>query len=139
MVEVIISIAILSLASVVVLRLFVTSVDLNTRSRHSDIASVMATNYLEQIKAHEDPLAMLEAMDELEETEQGYTATRYMTENFEVSDSQNTAYTLTCQIELTDTPGLYNLVVSVIDEGDQSELIRYRTAHYFKGEVSLHE
>ncbi len=51
LIEVIMSIAILSIVSAVVLQLFITSMGLNNKSRTIDVAGVYAANAIENLKA----------------------------------------------------------------------------------------
>ena len=51
LIEVILSIAFLSVVSVVILQLFITSQNINASAQIKDMASLMATNAIEEIKA----------------------------------------------------------------------------------------
>lgn len=142
LVEVILSIALLSLASVVVLRLFITSVDMNTQSRHSDIAGVLAANTLEILKVNDSEEEILRSFEDMTATDKGYVMTKKLDTAFTTikeAESTGTAYILELVLTATDRPGLYEVQVTVTDIQDDSSLASYRTKHYLSQEVSVHE
>lgn len=142
LVEVIISIAILSLASVVVLRLFVTSVDMNTESRHSDISGVIAANFIETVKLYDDTESMVRDMDGLLAMDEGYVYQRYLSMDFKpLQDNQdgNRAYEMKGIVTPKDSPGLFTVSVTVRDLTLDKDLAAFATTHYFKKEVALHD
>lgn len=138
LVEVIISIALLSVASVVALQLFITSQDMNNDSRHADIASVQATNIIEELRACDDTVAMLANIQNMEATEKGYSTNIYYNNSFELLNPtlapSDGIYLLTCQLTGTQQ-GIYKVVVTVKVVASDKELVSYTTNHYFKGEV----
>ena len=143
LVEVIISIAILSVASVVALQLFITSQDMNKDSRHADIASVQATNMIEELRAFDDLESLLKNMTYLKATDFGYGAELYLDHNFKALDpktdpTNDGAYLLTCQMVKTQQ-GLYEVLVAVKEIESDKELASYTTNHYFKKEVTNHD
>jgi len=140
LVEVIISIAILSVSSVVALQLFITAQNLNTFSRHSDIASVLATNTIEEIKSYDDLASLFSKTSSYESVDDGYRQIIYLDVNFQVSDptsSNNPSnYSLNTDLTSTEQLGLYHIHTSVIDLTEDKVLADYLTAHYFNQEVS---
>lgn len=140
LVEVIISIAILSVVSVVALQLFLTSQKLNSNSRHADIASVLATNYIELIKLYDTTETLTHDLDRLSATDHGFNNTTYTDQAFEylpdAAPVTDRYYLFVCDMTGTDKPGLYDIVMTVTDTKTEEVLVEYRTAHYFKGEVT---
>lgn len=140
LVEVIISIAILSVCSVVALQLFVTAQNLNTTSRHSDIASVLATNTIENIKYYNTTTELLNQLTSFESAEQGFVQKVNLDENFQVltpaSSDVLKNYVLMTELTLTDQIGLYDIQVTLTDIIENKVLVDYLTAHYFNEEVS---
>ena len=143
LVEVIISIAILSVTSVVALQLFITAQNLNAHSRHSDIASVLATNTIETIKSFNNTPQMSASISGLTRTATGFTKTTFFDSDFNVlindSDETSRVYALNCQLTATDQEGLYTVDVNLhlLEEADA--LVSYSTAHYFNEEVTINE
>lgn len=141
LVEVILSIALLSIASVVVLELFMTSQNLNTTSRQTDIASVVCTNTLELLR-HHDGLAEAETSLDLESAPDGYHRTTPLDEAFSPvptdASGDTSPYVMDLALTATDTPGLFDVVVYLTRTKDDAVLVRYTTKHYFKEEVSVH-
>ncbi len=139
LVEVIISIALLSVASVVALQLFITSQDMNNDSRHADIASVQATNIIERLRVYDDTIAMLANIKNMKATEKGYSTDIYYNTNFDALDTtlapSDGIYLLTCQLTESQQ-GLYEVIVTIKVVESDKELVSYTTNHYFKGEVS---
>ncbi len=135
LVEVIISIAILSLASVVILRLFIASTDLNTDSRHRDIASVLATNCIEQIKLFDSLSDMSNDMDGFVQLDNYYSQTTLLDHDFERTLSDSAVYQLDCSLASTPTTGLYDIIVVVTELDTSEELTHYTSSHYFKSSV----
>ncbi len=140
MVEVIISIAILSVVSVVALQLFITSQNLNSSSRHADIASVLGTNYIERIKLNDTIDTMIHDMDGFAVTDKGFRSSTYADEAFDYlpddSVKEDRRYNFVCQLTKTKDPGLFDIELIVTDLTEQKVLVDYVTAHYFKGEVT---
>lgn len=139
LVEVIISIAILSVASVVALQLFITSQDMNTDSRHADIASVQATNFIENIRAYDSTHAMLTNTHGMEATASGFHSELYYDRSFDaVASPSEGVYLLSCDLTLGQQ-GLYDLHTSVKVIETDKELVFYTTKHYFKEEVNSND
>lgn len=142
LVEVIISIAILSVASVVALQLFITSQEMNEDSRHADIASVEATNIIETIRGCDATSSMLEHIQNMETSANGFTANIYLSDSFDPlqGDSPNSdgIYLLACSLN-EETPGLYEVLVSVTEIESDKALAVYSTHHYFKREVTSND
>jgi len=138
LVEVIISVAILSVASVVALQLFITSQDMNKDSRHADIASVQATNIIEGIRAYDDTVTMSANIKNMKATEKGYSTDIYYNSSFDALDTTSAPsdgiYLLTCQLTESQQ-GLYEVLVTVKVVESDKELVSYTTNHYFKKEV----
>lgn len=135
LVEVIISIAILSVASVVALQLFLTSKDLNTNSRQKDIASVHATNMLEAIRTFDTTADMILNVENMKEKGDSYEAIIHLDGVFEPTNTAETSmYTVVCQLTPTGK-GLYEVSVQIDHMESGEALVTYKTTHYFKGEV----
>lgn len=135
LIEVILSIAILSIVSVVVLRLFVVSHDLNESSRTTDHASNISINVIETIKGYRNLNNYLADNQWIEANESGYQGTIIYDELSTIDTLQGTI--LTCiltQDQSYDT--LYNISVSVYSPIDDETIVTYKASHYFALEVS---
>lgn len=138
LIEVIVSIAILSVVSVIALQLFMTAQRVNTRSRLSDMATIVSTNSIEMIR-------LMDTTDSLEHdlnylpTETGYESSRfidqYVSTNDYIEGSDHIKFTVTLTEDKT-LIGLYDLHSVVIDLNEDRTLADTTTKHYFKGEVS---
>lgn len=141
LVEVILSIALLSIASVVVLELFMTSQNLNTTSRQTDIASVVCTNTLELLRRH-DGLTEAQTSLDLKNVPDGYHRTTPLDEAFSLipadASGETPPYVMDLALAATATPGLFDVVVYLTRTKDDVVLVHYTTKHYFKKEVSVH-
>ncbi len=132
LIEVIISIAILSVVSVVVLQLFMTSRNLNIQSRHSDIASVLTSNTIESVKSFDNPIELLETMDWLQSGNHAMNGVLNFDDDFQQIDHES-RFQLFCKLEEDmANPGLYAVSVMFTDLSDDRELASYSTKHYFK-------
>ncbi len=128
LIEVILSIAILSIVSVVVLRLFVASHDLNEASRIADQASNASVNVIETVKAYRNLDNMIEEINWLSEDGPTLSGSILFNEAFEV-DSQGD-YVLTCRLEASKSnASLYDLAIEV--HNDTEMIVSYKTSHYF--------
>jgi len=146
LVEVIISIAILSIASVVALQLFMTSQNLNTKSRQTDIASILSTNMIEVLRTEDSVEGLLSTFEGMVATDTGYEMVRSLNQDFETMDaamSENSeknliSYTSLMRLTASDTPGLYDVTVTLTRTGNEDPLVTYLSKHYFKEEVATH-
>ena len=143
LIEVIISIAILSLVSVVTLQLFITAQSVNTNSRHRDIASTLASNCIEAIKTYDNLDRLLSDFDSFQPVGNDYLSGTDLDEGFqalpEMVSSQEGSYRFQCQLVAhKDVQGLYTVKVDVLTLPESDTLISYSTKHYFKEEVSSH-
>lgn len=130
LIEVILSIAILSIVSVVVLRLFVTSHELNEQSRAIDLASNTASNVLESIKGYRDFDTFISEFDWLDGDTTHLNGTIVYDESFK-QESGLSIYTLNCEmIASRDYTTLYDITITVLDHNHES-LATYATSHYF--------
>lgn len=130
LIEVILSIAILSIVSVVVLRLFVVSNDLNESSKIVDYASLMAVNHIEELKSYQELDAYLATHPFIDNQEDTLSGSLIYDTNFDLN--QNGAYQL--DIILTSnatTPSLYTVNISATDLAKEKALVSYTTKHYF--------
>lgn len=133
LIEVILSIAILSIVSVVVLRLFVTSHELNESSRHADLASNAAVNHIEMVRSYNSLDTLLDDLTWVENNGNTFKGIRLYDSDFETAGIGNQKLVLT--LEPTESlTGLYQVDVSVLDEED-SLIVDYTTKHYFVQEV----
>lgn len=134
LIEVILSIAILSIVSVVVLRLFVTSHDLNESSRTADLASNSAANIIENIRGYRNLETLTEELPWLDNNSNVIEGTMVYDDDF--SQQGTPAYTLVCSMTPdTETVSLYNLTVHVKDLNDK-DIVSYSTKHYFSEGVT---
>lgn len=121
LIEVIFSIAFLSIISVIILKLFVVSYDIENKSDLVDIASLQATNEIENIKA-------LTSMEEDMVIEKYYNSDWQM-----VSDKSDSNYLLLLEISGNDLydRGLYDIKSSVFNTLNHDEIIQIKTKHYY--------
>lgn len=141
LIEVIVSIAILSVVSVVALQLFMTAQTVNTRSRQGDMATIFCTNNIEILKMFTTTEAYLEGF-EVEATDTGFVGTMMVDRYIETKDyesgSDHFKYTLTLTAD-PETLGLYDVQTTVTDLLDGRVLADYTTKHYFREEVASRE
>ena len=135
LIEVILSIAILSIVSVVALRLFIVSYDLNEASRINDMASMIATNTIEDFRLYDDIENLLVSNEWLVLNQEMITGSLYFANDFSNTTPAGSSYEMDCQFtQLSD--GLYDLKVTVLQlpSTDESEkvLIEYTTKQYFQ-------
>jgi len=123
LVEIIFSIAFLSVVSVIVLKLFVSSNDIDRRTETMDIATMYTINEIENVKALHLP------------SEDAYSLVLYYDEKWqEESSESNASYALTLEVVKNDKydRGLYDLVAYVFDYENDEELLRIKTKHYYQ-------
>lgn len=121
LIEVIFSIAFLSIISVIILRLFVAASGIDNNSDLVDIASLHATNEIENVKA-------LQYVDEDMTTEKYYSSDWEM-----VSDKSESNYCVMLKLTKNDLyeSGLYDIESSVINTLNDDEIIQINTKHYY--------
>lgn len=123
LIEVILSIAFLSLVSVVILQLFITSQNINSDAQMKDMASFVATNAIEETKASRD---LVEGQ-----------VTTYFDEAWQPVDGKEAStYTMLVSVDKDPLyPNLYSIQVAITTK-DKEVLITYHTKHHLKREVS---
>lgn len=119
LVEVIFSIAFLSIVCVIMLQLLVTSYDLENETDMMDVANIMLINEVEDVKG-------MHGLDT------DFTIVKYYDINWsELISEQAAVYTLELAIKRNDLydRGLYDITGSVSNKTD--ELVRIVTKHYY--------
>lgn len=135
LIEVILSIAILSIVSVVVLRLFVTSHELNEKSRITDLASTVAVNHIESLRAYNAIDDFISDYPYIKKEGNAFKGTLLFDRNFEHNATED--QTLTILLEaLPKEQGLYQVTVAITNELS-APIVSYRTKHYFSEEVQV--
>ncbi len=120
LIEVIMSIAILSIVSAVVLQLFVSSKGLNTKSRAIDIAGIYAANAIEQTKSlTKKEISIIAGIKE-----------EYYDENWNKTNNlEKSRYKLSLIVD-EKTEGLFRIQSMVTDIKENNELVEYNTSYY---------
>ena len=133
--EIIISVAALSLSGVFIVQMFLTSEGLNKRARNTDIATNMAISQIENFK-------MMKSYDGGNQSLRLY----YDAEWNEISDTEKVSFVLYFDVSLDDnnenlTGGdIYELNVRITDVSvidTERELVEYSTKKYFSGAEEL--
>lgn len=131
LVEVILSIAILSIVSVVVLKLFILSSDLNERSKESDLANLTALNMLETLRLEDQLDSLLTKHSFLEPSGKAYQGRLFLDAMFNET-SLEASYELEVRlIPLDDLVGFYDIFIEVYDLDNNKSLAAYETGQYF--------
>ena len=121
LIEIIFSIAFLSIVSVILLRLFVVSYEIDNNSDLMDIASLHAINEIENVKA------MSNIEEELE-------IKKYYNSNWELLASEKNSYYFV-MIKITKNDlydrGLYDIKASVVNISNNDEIFNIDTMHYY--------
>lgn len=130
LIEVILSIAILSIVSVVVLRLFLVSHELNESSRMTDLASNTSINVIETIKGYQSVDTYIASNQWIKGSNDYYEGSILYDET--LTPNENASYKLECQLTQDKTfPTLYDITVSITDLNSLDILVTYRASHYF--------
>jgi len=124
LIEVIMSIAILSIVSAVVLQLFISSMDLNNKSRTIDVAGVYAANAIENLKA----LTSEEARVIKQDQEWLYDSDWQL-----INDNKSAQFKLVVKLrENTNVAeNFYEIQSKMIDQKTDEVLVEYITGHYY--------
>lgn len=142
LIEVIVSIAILSIVSVVVLRLFILAHDINEKSREIDVAGMYAANMIEQCKVADLSAfqPQLLGLETVEDSEQQFVGAIYYNALWQPSKegSEITPYRLELILNkgMNGDRNLYEIQVVVTRLEDTTKtvpsepLIDYTTQHY---------
>ncbi|MCH4889722.1 prepilin-type N-terminal cleavage/methylation domain-containing protein [Acidaminobacter sp. JC074] len=117
LIEIIISIAIFSIISVVLLQLFIVAENVNLESKSKELALFYGTSFIEEFKASRDL------------PESSYQEIHHYDEDWQRVDHQS-VYILSAEVEVEEvkTGHYYKLKVSAFDENDI--LILLNTEHY---------
>lgn len=121
LVEVIFSIAFLSIISVIILKLLIASYDVENRTDLMDMATLYMSNEIENIK-------------NLESVDSDVDIVKYYGENWQRLDSKSEAvYVVTVNMTLNAIydRGLYDIYASVVDLEKNDELMHINTMHYY--------
>lgn len=122
LIEVILSIALLSIVSGIVLQLFIASKNLNVESSDLDLAGIYAANAIEEMKAK----------DHWETS--GVVSTVYYNEDWQ-QVSMDEPYDFRLILTMTENPevhdGFFDITVEVTDKKGIKELVSYETSHYY--------
>lgn len=124
LVEIIFSIAFLSLVSVVILQLFLTSDDLADKAQKKNFATLYASNAIELAKAQANA-------NELPASDSAQIQQHFDTLWRRLPSADQAAYSLTLSLK-RDGTHIILLTATVVDDA-QEELARIETAHYLKG------
>lgn len=119
LVEIIFSIAFLSVISVVILKLFVVSYEIDKKTELIDIATLQAVNDIENVKS----------FNEFKDVK----LEKYFNETWEsISSSENSVYSIVLDVSKNDLydRGLYDIEVIVLDNLLDEEIIHIETIHY---------
>lgn len=117
LIEIIFSVAFLSIVSLIMLKLLFASYDLEKKIDAQDVASIKAANLIELIKSDSDV-----------PKEQFY----YYDELFNETTPQEAVYTLkgSCKLNENGFGKLYDIFVQITD-GEGEVIVRLETKHYF--------
>lgn len=142
LIEVIMSIAILSIVSVIVLRLFVTSHELNEESRTTDLAGNAAVNVIESIKGYRNLESFLDSNDWYHKIDTGYLGQLTYDSDFTpaaASDDSSGSYVVESILQADRRyDNLYEIEVSVyhsasllLSSVEPEPLVTFTAKHYF--------
>lgn len=113
LVEIIFSIAFLSLVSVIMLQLLITSFEIENKTDTIEIANVFLINEIERLKSLN--------LDDLKDVDLNYT------ESWEPTNKENSHFNLRVYLVELE-PGLYKLLGQVIED---EVLLNITTKHYY--------
>ncbi|MDF1617789.1 prepilin-type N-terminal cleavage/methylation domain-containing protein [Petrocella sp. FN5] len=132
LIEIIISIALLSIVSVIVLRLFVLSYTINEEAKISDEANTLIVNQLESLKTYDNLGTYLKSHAWLVETPKHIQGQSYYDVDFRPIDTPD-SYTLHWSMVNDKTiSNLYHVTAYLIHTTNNETLTTYTTKHYFK-------
>ena len=136
-IEIILSIAILSIVSVVVLRLFIVSHEVNEKQRITDLANTKAISVIEEIKQHDKTDELLSNFSFISSNGNEIYGVALYDETFSSIANEN-QYALTIKLVADVTyQGLYSIEVSINSLVNELKepLVTYHSKHYFKKEI----
>jgi prepilin-type N-terminal cleavage/methylation domain-containing protein len=132
LIEIIISIALLSIVSVIVLRLFVLSYTINEHAKISDEANTLVINQLETMKTYDHLEVFLTEYSWLDGTPNEYQGQLFYDFEFKPIDNEGN-YTLNwSMVKDGSISGLYQISTHMMDTTTNEIITTYTTKHYFK-------
>ena len=139
LIEVIISIVILSIAGAIVLQLFVAADRMSKNSRELEMASLAAANGIEVIKSSASLQEVIKDSffedAKAEETKDGLSILLFYDDTFRASSSEQAYYKLELMLTL-DTSNLdgqlFQVTSEVIKLSEAESLVSYETGKYFE-------
>lgn len=132
LIEIIISIALLSIVSVIVLRLFVLSYTINEEAKIFDEANTQIVNQLETMKAYDHLETFLSAYTWLTQTPTEIQGQLFYDHAFMPTDVEGN-YTLNWSMAKDESiSGLYHISTHMMDTSTNEMLTTFTTKHYFK-------
>ncbi len=132
LIEIIISIALLSVVSVIVLKLFVLSYTINEDAKISDGANTLIVNQLETMKTYDHLDTFLSAYNWLDVTPNKIQGQLFYDDTFSLIDKESRFTLHWSMVKNTSISGLYHISTHMIDTATNETLTAYTTQHYFK-------
>ncbi|VDN46387.1 conserved protein of unknown function [Petrocella atlantisensis] len=132
LIEIIISIALLSVVSVIVLRLFVLSYTINEDAKISDGANTLIVNQLETMKTYNHLDTFLNAYNWLDVTPNKIQGQLFYDDTFSPIDKESRFTLHWSMVKNASISGLYHISTHIIDTTTNETLTAYTTQHYFK-------
>ena len=132
LIEIIISIALLSIVSVIVLRLFLLSYTINEEAKIFDEANTQVVNQLETMKAYDQLDAFLSANTWLIETPKEIQGQLFYDHAFKPTDVEGNYILYWSMVKDASITGLYHISTHMMDTTTHEILTDYTTKHYFK-------
>ncbi|MCF8018406.1 MAG: type II secretion system GspH family protein [Vallitaleaceae bacterium] len=132
LIEIIISIALLSVVSVIVLRLFVLSYTINEDAKISDGANTLIVNQLETMKTYDHLDTFLSAYNWLDVTPNKIQGQLFYDDTFSPIDKESRFTLHWSMVKNASISGLYQISTHMIDTTTNETLTTYTTQHYFK-------
>jgi len=132
LIEIIISIALLSVVSVIVLRLFVLSYTINEDAKISDGANTLIVNQLETMKTYDHLDTFLSAYNWLDVTPNKIQGQLFYDDTFSPIDKESRFTLHWSMVMNASISGLYQISTHMIDTTTNETLTTYTTQHYFK-------
>ncbi len=122
LIEIIFSIAFLSIVSVIVLKLFVVSYEIENKTDLMDMASIYAINEIENIK-------------NLEIVNEDIEVNKYYDVKWSETLEENAEFVVKLALRKDDTysRGLYDIEVLVLSSQSSEPLLEIKTKHYYHG------
>lgn len=119
LVEVIFSIALLSIVSVVILNLYIASGELNDKALIQNMASLMASNAIEEVRS--TPRDLPESI------------TLYYDEYWALSDkSAEASYTLNLSVTKDETVSKLVYLDVIVTDSESKTIVNFSTGHYLQ-------